>query len=180
MIEKPLRPEAKLIDAIRAIEISRRRMAVVVDADNCLVGTLTDGDIRRHLLAGGSLDEQVEKAMNLNPLSAQEGAPDGYIKDLMSLGNVAAIPMLNQDSKYLRLVHLIDLKQDPRPSDKAARFSFAVIMAGGEGTRLRPLTETIPKSMIEIGGIPLLARQIQRLAKIEIPRIYISINFWGT
>ena len=50
MIEKPLRPEACLIDAVRAIEISRRRMAVVVDADDRLAGTLTDGDIRRYLL----------------------------------------------------------------------------------------------------------------------------------
>ena len=179
MIEKPLRPEAKLIDAVRAIEISRRRMAVVVDAHNCLAGTLTDGDIRRHLLAGGSLDSQVEKAMNPNPLSAQEGAPNGYIKDLMRLGNVVAIPILNQDSKYLRMVHLMDLEQAPCPSDKAVRFSFAVIMAGGEGTRLRPLTETIPKSMVEIGGVPLLERQIQRLVKIGIPRIYISINYLG-
>lgn len=179
MIEKPLRPEAKLIDAVRAIEISRRRMAVVVDADNRLAGTLTDGDIRRHLLAGGSLDAQVAKAMNPNPLSAQEGAPDGYIKDLMRLGNVVAIPLLDQDGKYLRLVHLMDLEQDQDPSDKAVRFSFAVIMAGGEGTRLRPLTETIPKPMVEIGGVPLLERQILRLVKIGIPRVYISVNYLG-
>lgn len=179
MIEKPLRPEAPLIDAVRAIEISRRRMAVVVDADDHLAGTLTDGDIRRHLLAGGSLDAQVVKAMNPNPLSAQEGSPDGYIKDLMRLKNVVAIPLLDQGGKYLRLVHLMDLEQDENPSDKAIRFSFAVIMAGGEGTRLRPLTETIPKPMVEIGGVPLLERQIQRLVKIGIPRVYISVNYLG-
>lgn len=179
MIEKPLRPEAQLIDAVRAIEISRRRMAVVVDADNRLAGTLTDGDIRRHLLAGGSLDAQVAKAMNPNPLSAEERSPDGYIKDLMRLKNVVAIPLLDQDGKYLRLVHLMDLEQDENPSDKAVRFSFAVIMAGGEGTRLRPLTETIPKPMVEIGGVPLLERQIQRLVKIGIPRVYISVNYLG-
>ncbi|MBI5450720.1 MAG: nucleotidyltransferase family protein [Gammaproteobacteria bacterium] len=179
MIEKPLRPEAKLIDAVRAIEISRRRMAVVVDADNRLVGTLTDGDIRRHLLAGGSLDAQVAKAMNPNPLSAQEGSSDGYIKDLMRHKNVVAIPLLDQDGKYLRLVHLMDLEQDEGVSDKAVGFSFSVIMAGGEGTRLRPLTETIPKPMVEIGGVPLLERQIQRLVKIGIPRVYISVNYLG-
>jgi dTDP-glucose pyrophosphorylase len=179
MIEKPLRPEARLIDAVRAIEISRRRMAVVVDADNRLAGTLTDGDIRRHLLAGGSLDAQVAKAMNPNPLSAQEGSPEGYIKDLMRLKNVVAIPLLDQDGKYLRLVHLMDLEQGESPSDKAVRFSFAVIMAGGEGTRLRPLTETIPKPMVEIGGVPLLERQIRRLVNIGIPRVYVSVNYLG-
>jgi dTDP-glucose pyrophosphorylase len=179
MIEKPLRPEARLIDAVRAIEISRRRMAVVVDVDNRLAGTLTDGDIRRHLLAGGSLDAQVVKAMNPNPLSAQEGSPEGYIKDLMRLKNVVAIPLLDQDGKYRHLVHLMDLEQGESPSDKAVRFSFAVIMAGGEGTRLRPLTETIPKPMVEIGGVPLLERQIRRLVNIGIPRVYISVNYLG-
>lgn len=179
MIEKPLRPEARLIDAVRAIEISRRRMAVVVDTDNRLAGTLTDGDIRRHLLAGGSLDAQVAQAMNSNPLSAQEGSPEGYVKDLMRSKNVVAIPLLDQDGKYLRLVHLMDLEQGESLSDTAVRFSFAVIMAGGEGTRLRPLTETIPKPMVEIGGVPLLERQIQRLVKICVPRVYISVNYLG-
>jgi dTDP-glucose pyrophosphorylase len=167
------------MDAVRAIETSRRRTAVVVDAYNRLTGTLTDGDIRRHLLAGGSLDAQVAQAMNSNPLSAQEGSPEGYIKDLMRSKNVVAIPLLNQDGKYLRLVHLIDLEPRDSPSNSAARFSFAVIMAGGEGTRLRPLTETIPKPMVEIGGVPLLERQIQRLVNIGITRIYISVNYLG-
>lgn len=179
MIEKPLRPEASLIDAVRAIETSRRRMAVVVDSGNCLAGTLTDGDIRRHLLKGGNLDSQVSIAMNPHPLSAQEGSPDGYIKDLMRLKNVVAIPLLNQEGKYLRLVHLMDLEHDESLSASAVGFSYAVIMAGGEGTRLRPLTETIPKPMVQIGGVPLLERQIRRLAKIGIPRVYISVNYLG-
>lgn len=179
MIEKPVRPEARLIDAVRAIETSRRRIAVVVDADNRLAGTLTDGDIRRHLLAGGSLDAQVAKAMNPNPLSAQEGSPEGYIKDLMRLKNVVAIPLLDQNGKYLRLVHLMDLEYGESLSDDPVGFSFAVIMAGGEGTRLRPLTETIPKPMVEIGGVTLLERQIRRLVKRGIPRVYISVNYLG-
>ncbi|MBU3564444.1 nucleotidyltransferase family protein [Polynucleobacter sp. MWH-HuK1] len=154
-------------------------MAVVVDAENRLTGTLTDGDIRRHLLAGGSLDAQVAIAMNPNPLSAEEGSSDGYIKDLMRRGNVVAIPLLDRDRKYLRLIHLMDMDLNDSISDNAVGFSFAVIMAGGEGTRLRPLTETIPKPMVEIGGAPLLERQIQRLVKIGIPRVYISVNYLG-
>ncbi len=179
MTEKPLRLEAHLIDAVRAIEISRRRMAVVLGSDDRLAGTLTDGDIRRHLLAGGSLDAQVAKAMNPNPLSAQEGSPEGYIRDLMRLKNVVAIPLLDQDGKYLRLVHLMDLEQVESPSEKATKFSFAVIMAGGMGTRLRPLTETIPKPMVEIAGVPLLERQIRRLVNIGIQRVYVSVNYLG-
>ncbi len=178
MSEKPLLPEARLMDAVRAIEVSRRRMAVVVDGDGRLLGTLTDGDIRRHLLAGGSLETPVSKAMNPSPLTAEIGNPDGYMKDVMRRGNVIALPLVDQGGKFLHLIHLMDLEQgDTQGSVSPLGFSFAVIMAGGEGTRLRPLTEAIPKPMLEIGGVPLLERQIQRLAKVGISRAYISVNY---
>lgn len=180
MIEKPLLPDALLLEAVKAIEISRRRMAVVVDADNRLLGTLTDGDIRRLLLAGGSLNASVSSAMNRSPITAEVEAPQGYIKDQMRRCNVVAIPLIDQDGRYQRLVHLMDLGQDDGLQDhRAVRFSFAVIMAGGEGTRLRPITETIPKPMVQIGGVPLLERQIQRLVKIGIRKVYISVNYLG-
>ena len=99
MSEKPLQQEATLMDAVRAIEISRRRMAVVVDSNNRLLGTLTDGDIRRHLLAGGDLNAQVSIAMNPNPLAAEDGSPDGYLKDLMRQGNVVALTLIDRDGK---------------------------------------------------------------------------------
>lgn len=178
MSEKPLLPEASLMDAVRAIEVSRRRMAVVVASDGCLLGTLTDGDIRRHLLAGGSLEAPVSKAMNPTPITAEIGNPDGYMRDLMRRGNVIALPLVDQDGQFLHLIHLMDLEQDDTQADGAPLgFSFAVIMAGGEGARLRPLTNAIPKPMVEIGGAPLLERQIQRLAKGGINRIYISVNY---
>lgn len=176
--EKPLPPDATLMDAVRAIEISRRRMAVVVAGDGSLLGTLTDGDVRRCLLAGGSLETSVSKAMNPAPFTAEIGSSDGYLKDTMRLGNVLALPIVDQSGKFLRLVHLNDLEDDEAKADGSPQgFSFAVIMAGGEGTRLRPLTEAIPKPMVEIGGIPLLARQVQRLAKVRIDRVYISVNY---
>lgn len=180
MSEKPLLPEASLMDAVLAIEVSCRRMAVVVARDGHLLGTLTDGDIRRHLLAGGSLEAPVSKAMNPHPHTVEIGSPDGYIKDMMRRGNVIAMPLLDKTGKFLRLVHLMDLEQEEGDSQVCAAslgFSFAVIMAGGEGTRLRPLTEDIPKPMVEIGGAPLLERQIQRLAKVGISRVYISVNY---
>ncbi|HQS58882.1 MAG: hypothetical protein B7Y56_12650 [Gallionellales bacterium 35-53-114] len=177
MSEKHLLPEASLMDAVRAIEISSRRMAVVAAGDGHLLGTLTDGDIRRHLLAGGGLEAPVSKAMNLSPITAEAGVTDGYMKDLMRRGNVLALPLVDQNGKFLRLIHLMDLEQGGTQASGTLGFSFSVIMAGGEGTRLRPLTETIPKPMVEIGGMPLLERQINRLAKSGINRTYISVNY---
>ncbi len=176
MSEKPLLPDASLINAVRAIESSRRRMAVVVSEDGQLLGTLTDGDIRRHLLADGNLEAPVSEAMNPNPLTAENGRSEGYMKDLMRRGNIIALPLLDSNGKYIRLIHLMDLGEEIHTSDVSG-FSFAVIMAGGEGTRLRPLTNTIPKPMVAIGGVPLLERQIQRLAQAGIKRVYISVNY---
>ncbi|MDX8400573.1 MAG: nucleotidyltransferase family protein [Gallionellaceae bacterium] len=178
MSESPLLSSASLMDAVRAIEVSRRRMAVVVGEDGALLGTLTDGDVRRHLLAGGGVESLVSSAMNLNPLSAEIGSPDGYMKDVMRRGNVVALPLVDNHGKFVRLVHLIDLEQGQAEVGVGKLgFAFAVIMAGGEGTRLRPLTADIPKPMVKIGGVPLLERQIERLANVGIERVYISVNY---
>jgi dTDP-glucose pyrophosphorylase len=176
MTERPIRPEAPLVEAVRAIESSRRRIAVVAAEDGRLLGTLTDGDIRRCLLAGGSLDTPVSRAMNPDPVRAEIGSPDGYLIDLLRRANVMALPLVDAGGRFQRIVHITDLVQD-HETESARRFAFAVIMAGGEGVRLRPLTNTIPKPMVDIGGVPMLERQIERLARAGVRRVYISVNY---
>lgn len=176
MMEKALDIHALLLDAVRAIETSRRRIAIVVSQDGRLRGTLTDGDVRRCLLAGGSLQTPVSEVMSVNPLTAPVGSPDGYLLDLMHRGNIAAVPLVDAEGRFAGLVHLTDLEPDGKTQGRAS-FDFAVIMAGGEGRRLRPLTETIPKPMVDIGGVPLLERQVQRLIKAGIKRVYLSVNY---
>jgi dTDP-glucose pyrophosphorylase len=175
--ETPLKPTAPLVEAVRAIEVSRRRIAVVTDDDGRLIGTLTDGDVRRCLLAGGSLDTSLDKAMNPRPISAPAGSPDEYLLDLMRRGNVMAVPLVDRTGRFLRLVHVSDLAAQAESVVHTDDLAFAVIMAGGDGLRLRPLTEGIPKAMVEIGGVPLLERQIQRLARAGLKRIYISVHY---
>lgn len=179
MTSEAVHCNAPLIDAVRAIEASRRRIAVVVDAEQRVLGTLTDGDVRRCLLAGGGLGKPVRDAMNAKPLVAAAGSADNYLIDVMRRGNVLAIPIVDSNNRFLHVVHLTDIAPaDTAPSD-ASGFEFAVIMAGGEGSRLRPLTHTVPKPMIEIDGVPLLERQVRRLAEAKTNRIYISVNYLG-
>jgi len=172
-----LNPEAKLMEAVRAIESSHRRMAVVVDVEQRLMGTLTDGDVRRCLLAGGSLQTPVSQAMNASPLVAMEGSSASHLIDLMGKRNVMAVPIVDERMRFQRLVHLIDLELPERSVSTPAKFDFAVIMAGGEGARLRPITATIPKPMVDIDGTPLLERQIERLVRAGLKRIYLSVNY---
>lgn len=176
MIEKALDIRALLVEAVRAIEVSRRRIAVVASADGRLVGTLTDGDVRRCLLSGGSLETPVSEAMNRNPLCAPSGSSDGYLLDIMRRGNIMAVPLVDDNGRFVNLVHLTDLLPAEEPRG-VTNFAFAVIMAGGEGMRLRPITENIPKPMVDIGGVPLLEHQIQRLAKAGLKRVYLSVNY---
>lgn len=176
MIELPLHVDAPLVEAVRSIEASRRRIAVVVSGTRLLVGTLTDGDVRRCLLAGGTLQTPVSQAMNPNPVSALAGSSDGYLLDLMKRGNILAVPLVSPGGEFVKLVHLSDLAPE-EDAGGAADFAFAVIMAGGEGMRLRPITEKIPKPMVEIGGVPLLERQLARLTKAGIRRAYLSVNY---
>lgn len=179
MTEKPLGPDALLVDAVRAIEATPRRIAVVVNARGALLGTLTDGDVRRCLLSGGSLDTPVARAMNPQPITAEESSSTAYILDLLRRGNVLALPIVDDAGRFVRLVHVRDLRQDGGVGGGAEAFAFAVIMAGGEGMRLRPITDQVPKPMVEVGGVPLLEQQISRLAKAGIARIYISVNYLG-
>ncbi len=176
MTEQTLSVGDPLVSAVRAIEVSRRRLAVVISEDGRLLGTLTDGDIRRCLLAGGSLETPVDEAMNRQPVSAPSDSSDGYLLDLMRRGNILAVPLVSANGRFVKLVHLTDVAPTDESSE-ITNFSFAVIMAGGEGLRLRPITQNIPKPMVDIDGVPLLERQIQRLARAGLKRVYLSVNY---
>jgi dTDP-glucose pyrophosphorylase len=177
MSETPLSKTATLYDAVHAIEVSKRRIAVVVDDTGRLLGTLTDGDIRRCLLGGGSLEVPAANAMNRQPLVAGVGSSESALLEVMRNGNVMCIPIVDANGTFKDLVHLRDLTGREGVLEVDQRFVAAVIMAGGEGSRLRPLTESIPKPMIKVGGVPLLERQIRRLSSVGIDLAYISVNY---
>jgi dTDP-glucose pyrophosphorylase len=177
MNERPLPAGALLRDAVRAIEQSARRIAVVVHADGRVAGTLTDGDVRRCLLAGGTLDTPLAAAMNARPVTAPEGSADGYILDLLKRWNIMALPLVDARGAFVRLVHLRDLAAGDEAPAGPSGFDTAVIMAGGEGKRLRPITSDIPKPMVEVGGIPLIERQVRTLAAAGVTQVYVAVNY---
>lgn len=180
MRETPLSFDSSVMDAVREIESSERRMTVVVDKENYLLGTLTDGDVRRHLLSGGQLTDLATNAMNKKPITANLGSSPEQIEFLMRKNNVIALPIVTDDKKFVDLVHMIDITRSKKHMKLPENtFSFAVIMAGGEGNRLRPITEEIPKPMIRIGDKPLLQYQIENLARLGIDKVFISINYLG-
>ena len=178
MAFKTLAASDTLFQAVQAIEFSELRTVVVLDEKNRLLGTITDGDIRRRLLKGGHLQDSVTSAMNPTPVSAKPGTSPELLAELMKRKNVLTIPIVNDENLFIELVHLKDLKKIKNISlPRKLDYEFVVIMAGGEGSRLKPITNKIPKPMVEIGGMPLLERQIISLSESGIKKIYISVNY---
>lgn len=164
-------PQTTVRDALAAIDRSRRQIALVADGEGRLLATVTDGDVRRGILRGIDLDGPVTQVMNTTPTTVTEGAPNAATRRLIRERKLAHIPVLDTAGHLVDLVTVDDLfgvsPQDTR----------VVLMAGGLGTRLRPLTETMPKPMVPVGGKPLLEQIIGVFADQGFWRISVSVNY---
>lgn len=179
MSERPLPSDATLLDAINAIENSRRRIAVVVDEERRVVGTLTDGDIRRALLKRGSLESPAAAAMNVAPVILRRPWREEDVLAVFQARNILSAPVVDANGRFERILHLNDLGLPDAAVEEESPIGTAIIMAGGEGKRLRPLTEKLPKPMVRVGEVPVLERQIVNLRNGGIRRILISVNYLG-
>lgn len=169
-----LAPSATLLEALRAIDRSGKEIAFVCDSDCRLLGTLTDGDVRRAILAGGSLTETtVERAMHREFTAVPMTAGRAEVLDMMRARAIGQVPILDEVGRLMGLHTLHEL------IGAVERPNWAVIMAGGQGTRLRPLTESLPKPMIKVAGRPILERIIDHLVGYGIRRVFVSINYLG-
>lgn len=166
-----LRESATIRECMKLIDHNKQGIALIVDRRGRLIGTVTDGDIRRFILGGGSIGGLVSNVMWTNPLTAPLGASENEVRELMSKYLVRNIPILDKTGRPCKIVNLRDLISEEEMGQ------IAIIMAGGEGRRLRPITEHIPKPMLKIGGKPILENIVNTLAKNGIVNIYISINY---
>jgi dTDP-glucose pyrophosphorylase len=160
-------------DAMRALDMGASRIALAVDPDGRLTGVATDGDIRRALLGGISLDDPVGPILNRQFVALRPGQARANVLELMQARHVNAIPIVDDAGRPvgLHLLHAF-LAAAPRPN-------WAVIMAGGRGQRLRPLTDSVPKPMLRVAGRPILERIVLHVAGAGIERVFLSINYGG-
>jgi len=149
-------PEATLNDAITKIDNNAAGIVLITDTDQKLISTVTDGDIRRALLGGETLDSPVMSLSKYKaeayqtPLTAPPDTTDDSLLHLMQTHGVRQIPIVNADKQVLRVVTISDL------TEAEMLPVTAVIMVGGFGKRLRPLTEDIPKPLLPVGNRPIL------------------------
>lgn len=165
-------PDATMRRAMEAMEASSARICLVADADDRLLGTLTDGDVRRAILRGQSVDGTVEAIMNREPRCAGPDASPDSLMNTLAARSLHHIPIVDAEGKVVGLVTLDDLVQ-PRE----ARPNWVVLMAGGLGKRLRPLTEETPKPLLRVGGKPLLETILEGFVGRNFRRFYLSVNY---
>lgn len=173
--ELTVRPNDSLLTAMRVIDRTRTKLAFVADGRGRIIGTLGDGDVRRAILRGARVDRAgtVGQAMNQPFKWVGPSVSRAEVLDLMRAFRIAQLPVLDGSGRMVG-VHLLEelLGSVERPNR-------AVIMAGGKGTRLRPLTEHVPKPMLKVAGRPILERLVLHLVGYGIRDIFLSINYLG-
>ncbi len=167
-----VRTGESLREVMRQIDAASLQIALVVDDADHLVGTVTDGDIRRGILRGGRLDEPIDRVMNSKPATVTHFEDLTAILTLMRNTRLRHVPVV-EGGRVVGLEALDDLLSAPE------RDNAVVLMAGGRGSRLLPLTETMPKPMLHIGGRPILEHAVVGLAEQGFRRFYIAINYLG-
>lgn len=166
-----LRPVDTIGSAVSAVERGHAQIALVINESGQLLGTVTDGDIRRALLRGQSLDGHVESVMNSSYRALPESAGEEAALALMRRDSLQQIPVLQPGQRLAGLYILKDLLQTSKHDNPV------VLMAGGEGKRLRPLTENCPKPMLKVGNRPLLEIILQNCVDSGFSDFYISVKY---
>ena len=164
--------------AMEQLEKTEEKIVFVVDADLRLVGSLTDGDIRRWILSDGDLQAQVLRVCNCNPHVAEEDFEVEQLRADMLAGNFGCVPVVNPSREIVRLVFWKELFQaDGTVRPRVSLDLPVVIMAGGRGTRLAPFTNVLPKPLIPVGDRTVIEIIIDQFLAYGLNQFHLSINY---
>lgn len=166
-----LSSDQTLLDAIRKIDASGIQVILVMDGENSLEGILTDGDIRRAILKGSGLEIKIHDVMNRNPLTVPASTSRQEMLSIMRRHVYHHLIVVDALGKFAELVTLDEL------IGAVERPNWVVLMAGGLGKRLRPLTDEIPKPLLSVGGKPILESIIESFSEQGFRKFYVSVNY---
>jgi dTDP-glucose pyrophosphorylase len=159
-----------MAETISVIDKAAMQFALVVDNNNKLLGIVTDGDIRRALLRHQDMNSPIDTVMNKSPSVAKKGLSRSRLLHLMNSKGLLAIPIIEDDV-------LIDVQTLQKIVNRSHYDNPVFIMAGGFGTRLKPLTDNCPKPLLKLGGKPILETIIENFIASGFHRFYISTHY---
>jgi dTDP-glucose pyrophosphorylase len=164
-------PEATLREAISRIDQAGFQLAIVLHPDGRLAGVLSDGDVRRAILRGCDLATPTAQVMNPHPTTAPAQSASEEILALMRRKVLRQVPLLDAAGRVVGIATLDEL------AGAVERSNWVVLMAGGLGSRLRPLTESCPKPMLPVGGKPILESILESFADQGFRNFFLSVNY---
>lgn len=168
-----LTPEDSLRECLSVIHKHGVKNVFIVDSDTRLLGVVTENEIRGVLVNGASPDASVHDLVRDPTTVVTPTYSRAAVLDLMRMLHIGEVPVVDHEGR------LVGIHRDRRAVGELSRDNWAVIMAGGRGTRLAPITENIPKPMLQIAGRPILERLVLHLVGAGIERIFLSVNYLG-
>ncbi len=169
-------PKMNLHSAMEKLDESHRKTLLVADREKILKGIITDGDIRRWIIRGKSMQATVELVCNQNPITSPPEYEINNIKKLMLENKIQAIPIINSDLKILDLLFWDSIFHDENFISKKNKLNIPVmIMAGGAGTRLEPFTKILPKPLIPVGDKTIIEVIIDKFREYQIKNYFLSV-----
>ena len=165
-------------DALYHLDKSALKLLLVTNERMELLGTISDGDIRRGILKGFSLEQSVSHIVHKKPIFVRSGADKKDLLDLMIKNKISQVPVLNYENKIVDLILWDELiSESDRIVDAKSKSNYIVMMAGGFGKRLVPITKVCPKPMIEIDGKPMLEHILSRAVRNGFVNFIISTHY---
>ena len=168
--EIKINQNASIKQALKVIDKGAIKVAVVLSDDGLLLGMLSDGDIRRALLKGMSLDDSITSIINKHPVVANINDTKERILELANEKKLHQIPIISNG----KLIGIQDIREFLAPKNKPNK---VILMVGGLGTRLRPLTNDVPKPMLDVGNKPILHTIVENFAKYGYTDIIMCVNY---
>lgn len=167
-------PDISIKEALKILNKSQGQILLIVDGKNRLIGTVTDGDVRRALLGNISLSESISKVMHKNPKVIHESETEKAIEYMGQYG-VKQVPVVNESGEVIDLIlwkDVIHPSYHVKPKD-----NYVFIPAGGKGVRLDPFTKILPKPLIPIGDKPIIEIILEKFLQYGFNKFIISLNY---
>jgi len=165
--------EKSILEAMRSINVNSMGILLVVNEDNRLLGTITDGDIRRAILSGCELNSSIAEIYNKNCVYTNKNTSVSEVKLKFIEKKIKLLPVVDKDKiviDYYEIDDLIDY-------NKLEKENPVLIMAGGLGSRMSPLTDDLPKPMLKVGSKPILQIIIEQFRSYGFKNILVSVNY---
>jgi dTDP-glucose pyrophosphorylase len=170
-------PSTSVKEAMAQMDRNHEQILLVAGRDRELIGTLTDGDVRRHILAEGDLKVPVSTICNRNPKTVQQGVPLTAARQLMLEKRVRQIPVIDARRCIVDVLRWEDVLGNGSKSKRDPLGIPVVIMAGGKGARLDPFTRILPKPLIPVEDKPLVQTIMDRFHEAGCTRFYMTVNY---